>query len=139
MRFQLGFLLVGGATKPHIDGESQDAFDDSMTTSFEDNWGDAEFFHLSQEIHTLLPLFTVDAVLFPQIRSLEIVDPRNLNDSICLTTVLSIKSWHVGFLCFRNCNFNVSIIPSRHEHAPRNEYNEIIKLTRHNMYVLSCY
>ena len=32
--FQLGFLLIGGATKPHSDGESQDAFDDSMIESF---------------------------------------------------------------------------------------------------------
>ena len=35
--FQLGFLLVRGATKPHSDGESKDAFDDSIITSFEDN------------------------------------------------------------------------------------------------------
>ena len=32
--FQLGFLLVGGATKLHSDGESQNAFDDSMIESF---------------------------------------------------------------------------------------------------------
>ena len=55
--FQLGFLLVGGATKPHSDGESQNAFDDSMIESFEDNWADAEFLQLSQEIHMLLSLF----------------------------------------------------------------------------------
>ena len=54
--FQLGFLLVGGATKPHSDGGSQDAFDDSMIKSFE-HWGDAEFCQLSQEMYTLLPLF----------------------------------------------------------------------------------
>ena len=56
--FHLGFLLVGGATKPHSDGESQNAFADSMIASFLDNWGDADFLQLSQEIglHTLLPL-----------------------------------------------------------------------------------
>ena len=32
--FQLGFLLVGGAIKPHSDGDSQNAFDDSMVESF---------------------------------------------------------------------------------------------------------
>ena len=59
------------------------------------------FFNCLKKYIRCCPFVTIDAVLFPQLRSLEIVDPRNLNDSTCLTTVLSIKSWHIGFLCFR--------------------------------------
>ena len=55
--FQLDILLVGAATKPYSDGESQDAFDDSIIKSFEDNFGDADFYQRSQEMHTLLSLF----------------------------------------------------------------------------------
>ena len=47
------------------------------------------------------PFLTIDAVVCPQLRSYEIVDPRNLNDSTCLTTVLIIKSGTISFLCFR--------------------------------------
>ena len=59
------------------------------------------FFNCLKKYICCCPFLTIDAELFPQLRSLEIVDPRNLNDSTCLTTVLSIKSWHIGFLCFR--------------------------------------
>ena len=82
-------FLVGGATKLHSDGEGQDAFDDSMIKSLEDNLGDADFVQLSQEIHTLLPLFNHCRCVISQLRSVEIVDPRNLNDSTCLTSVIN--------------------------------------------------
>ena len=59
------------------------------------------FFNCLKKYIRCCLFLTIDAVLFPQLRSFEIVDPRNLNDSTCLTTVLSIKSWHIGFLCFR--------------------------------------
>ena len=38
-----------------------------MMTLFEDNGGDAEFVQVSREIHTLLTLLTIVAVLFPQL------------------------------------------------------------------------
>ena len=56
--FQLGSLLVGVATKPHSDGESQVIFYHSILKSFEDNLWDANFlFPLSEEIHNIVGSF----------------------------------------------------------------------------------
>ena len=88
------------------------------------------FFNCLKKYIRCCPFLTIDAVLFPQLRSLEIVDPRNVNVSTCLTTVLSIKSWHIGFLCFRK-----SIVISQVlETFNKNKLTSILRLTEKTYY-----
>ena len=66
------------------------------------------FFNCLKKCIRCCPFLTIDAVLFPQLRSLEIVDPRNLNDSTCFTTVRVINqelAHRVSMFSKINCHF----------------------------------
>ena len=75
-----------GAAKPRYDRKSEDAFNGCVVETYHDLLCNAESPELPQEVQALLCLFVMHSVFLSQLRSLEIVAPRNLKDSTCSTS-----------------------------------------------------